>query len=55
MATRKPGIDGAIAQALVDRLIRLSVVVVDAPLVASAISGSLAGGISHWDALIIRV
>jgi predicted nucleic acid-binding protein len=54
VATRKLGVDGAVAQALVDRLIRLSVVVVDAPLVASAISGSLAWGISYWDALIIR-
>jgi predicted nucleic acid-binding protein len=54
VATRKLGVDGADAQALVDRLTRLPVVVVDAPLVLAAISGSREWGISYWDALIVR-
>ena len=39
VATRKLGIDSSVAKALVDRLIRLPVVVIDAPLVVAAISG----------------
>jgi predicted nucleic acid-binding protein len=54
VATRKLGIDSAIAQAMVDRLVRLPVVVIDAPLVLAAISGSRTWGISYWDALIVR-
>jgi predicted nucleic acid-binding protein len=54
VATRKLGVDGAVAQALVDRLTRLPVVVVDAPLVVAAISGSREWGISYWDALVVR-
>jgi len=54
VATRKLGVEGAIAQSMVDRLIRLPVVVIDVPLVMSAISGSRAWGISYWDALIVR-
>jgi predicted nucleic acid-binding protein len=54
VATRKLGVDGAIAQALVHRLMRLPVVVIDAPLVVAAISGSREWGISYWDALIVR-
>lgn len=54
VATRKLGVDPSIVQAMVDRLVRLPVVVIDAPLVVSAISGSRAWGISYWDALIVR-
>ena len=54
VATRKLGIDTAVAKALVDRLTRLPVVVIDAPLVVAAISGSREWGISYWDALIVR-
>src|SRR2546425_11562840 len=54
VATGKLGVNSADAQALVDRLTRLPVVVVDAPLVMAAISGSREWGISYWDALILR-
>ena len=54
VATRKLGVDSAVAQALVDRLVRLPVVVIDGPLVIAAISGSREWGISYWDALIVR-
>jgi len=54
VATRKLGLDAALAQAMVERLTRLPVVVIDASLVMAAISGSRAWGISYWDALIVR-
>jgi predicted nucleic acid-binding protein len=41
------------AMELVDRMSRLPVIPVDARLVATAVSGSRAWGISYWDALII--
>ena len=54
VSTRKLGVDPAVAKGLVDRLTRLPVVVIDAPLVVAAISGSREWGISYWDALIVR-
>jgi predicted nucleic acid-binding protein len=54
VATRKLGIATEDAQAMVERLGRLPVVVIDAPLVLAAIAGSRDWTISYWDALIIR-
>jgi predicted nucleic acid-binding protein len=54
VATRKLGLDQVIAQAMVDRLIKLPVVVVDVPLVMAAILGRREWGLSYWDSLIIR-
>ena len=54
VATRKLGVEGGVAQALVERLVRLPVVVIDGPLVVAAITGSREWGISYWDALIVR-
>src|SRR3972149_5503188 len=47
VVTRKLGLDAALAQAMVGRLTRLPVVVIDASLVMAAISGSRAWGISY--------
>ncbi len=54
VATRKLGVAGSDARAMVAALSRLPVVSVDPPLVLAAIEASERWQISFWDALILR-
>lgn len=54
VATRKMALDARVVRELVLRLASVHVVTIDADMVLAAIDGSVAWGISYWDALIVR-